>query len=148
MSIVEKINADIKTAMLAREKERLNVLRAIKSALMLEATKALGTEVDDDTAIKIMMRLQKQRKEAAEIYEQQGREDLMKEELDQSAVLEDYLPKQLSEEELTKRLQAIIAEVGASGPQDMGKVMGKASTDLAGLADGRTISTAVKKLLS
>jgi len=148
MSIVEKINADIKTAMLAREKERLNVLRTIKSALMLEATKALGTEVDDDTAIKIMMRLQKQRKEAAEIYEQQGREDLMKEELDQSAVLEDYLPKQLSEEELTKRLQAIIAEVGASGPQDMGKVMGKASTDLAGLADGRTISTAVKKLLS
>ena len=115
---------------------------------MIEATKEAGATVDDDLATKVIMKLHKQRKEAADIYEQQGREDLHKEEMDQAAILEEYLPKQLSPEELKARLTTIIAAVGASGPQDMGKVMGKASAELAGLSDGKTISNMVKEMLS
>lgn len=148
MSLTEKINADIKTAMLARDKNRLDTLRSIKSAFMLEATKEAGAQVDDDLAIKVITKLHKQRKEAATIYEEQGRKDLYDDEMNQASILEEYLPEQLSPEELKKRLTAIIAQVGAAGPQDMGKVMGKASAELAGLADGRTISAMVKELLS
>ena len=148
MDLKEKIDADIKAAMLARDKVRLETLRSIKSAFMLEATKEAGATVDDDLATKVIMKLHKQRKEAAEIYEQQGREDLHKEEMDQAVILEEYLPKQLSPEELKARLTTIIAAVGASGPQDMGKVMGKASAELAGLSDGKTISNMVKEMLS
>jgi hypothetical protein len=148
MDLKEKIDADIKAAMLARDKVRLETLRSIKSAFMLEATKEAGAKVDDELATKVIMKLHKQRKEAAEIYEQQGREDLHKEEMDQAVILEEYLPKQLSPEELKARLTTIIAAVGASGPQDMGKVMGKASAELAGLSDGKTISNMVKEMLS
>jgi uncharacterized protein YqeY len=148
MDLKEKIDADIKAAMLARDKVRLETLRSIKSAFMIEATKEAGATVDDDLATKVIMKLHKQRKEAADIYEQQGREDLHKEEMDQAAILEEYLPKQLSPEELKARLTTIIAAVGASGPQDMGKVMGKASAELAGLSDGKTISNMVKEMLS
>ena len=148
MDLKEKIDADIKAAMLARDKVRLETLRSIKSAFMIEATKEAGATVDDDLATKVIMKLHKQRKEAADIYEQQGREDLHKEEMDQAAILEEYLPKQLSPEELKARLTTIIAAVGASGPQDMGKVMGKASAELAGLGDGKTISNMVKEMLS
>ena len=148
MDLKEKIDADIKAAMLARDKVMLETLRSIKSAFMIEATKEAGATVDDDLATKVIMKLHKQRKEAADIYEQQGREDLHKEEMDQAAILEEYLPKQLSPEELKARLTTIIAAVGASGPQDMGKVMGKASAELAGLSDGKTISNMVKEMLS
>jgi uncharacterized protein YqeY len=148
MDLKEKIDADIKAAMLARDKVRLETLRSIKSAFMIEATKEAGATVDDDLATKVIMKLHKQRKEAADIYEQQGREDLHKEEMDQAAILEEYLPKQLSPEELKARLTTIIAAVGASGPQDMGKVMGKASAELAGLSDGKTICNMVKEMLS
>jgi uncharacterized protein YqeY len=148
MSIVEQVNADIKAAMLAKERGKLDALRAIKSALMMEATKGSDSNVDDDLATKVIMKLHKQRKEAAEIYEQQGREDLQSEEMAQAEVLQTYLPKPMSEADLKTALEAIIAEVGATGPQDMGKVMGKASGALAGKADGKTISTMVKQLLA
>ncbi len=148
MSIVEQVNADIKTAMLAKERAKLDALRAIKSALMLEATKGSNSEVDDELATKVIMKLHKQRKEAAEIYAEQGREDLESEEIAQAEVLQTYLPQPMAEADLKAALEAIIAEVGATGPQDMGKVMGKASGALAGKADGKAISTMVKQLLA
>ncbi|MDA0714526.1 MAG: GatB/YqeY domain-containing protein [Bacteroidetes bacterium] len=148
MSIVEQVNADIKTAMLAKERAKLDALRAIKSALMLEATKGSNSEVDDELATKVIMKLHKQRKEAAEIYAEQGREDLESVEIAQAEVLQTYLPQPMAEADLKAALEAIIAEVGATGPQDMGKVMGKASGALAGKADGKAISTMVKQLLA
>ena len=148
MNFTEKINQDIKNAMLAKEKERLAVLRDIKSKLLLEATSGSSGELTEEAANKIVLKLHKQRMETYQIYVDQGRNDLAEEELFQAKVLEDYLPKMMSEDEVRAIIAAKIAEVGASGPQDMGKVMGAASKELAGKADGKTISTVVKRLLA
>lgn len=147
MSFTDKINADIKTAMLAREKEKLEVLRDIKSKLMLEATSGAG-EVTEEVAMKIVMKLHKQRMETYAIYVEQNREDLAKDELFQAQVIETYLPKMLSEDEIRKEVKAAIAQTGASGPQEMGKVMGVLTSKLAGKADGKIISALVKEELS
>ena len=148
MSLKEQIDADIKKAMLAKEKEELKALRSIKSMILLaETEKSKGAEVSADDEIKMLMKAVKQRKDSAAIYKEQGREDLYAVEMGEAEIIERYLPKQLSEEEVKAELEKIIAQVGASGPQDMGKVMGVATKALAGKADGKTISTIVKSLL-
>jgi uncharacterized protein YqeY len=147
MSFTEKINTDIKNAMLAKDKEKLAVLRDIKSKLLLEATSGNG-EASDDTAIKICVKLHKQRMETYEIYKTQGREDLAADELFQAQVIEGYLPKMMSEDEVRAEVVAAIASTGAAGPQDMGKVMGVLSGKLAGKADGKLIATLVKETLA
>jgi uncharacterized protein YqeY len=148
MSFTEKINTDIKNAMLAKEKEKLAALRDIKSKLLLEATSGGSGEVSDETAMKICMKLHKQRMETYELYKTQGREDLANEELFQAKVIEEYLPKMLSEDEVKAEVAVAIAQVGASGPQDMGKVMGVLTGKLAGKADGKVIAALVKEALS
>jgi hypothetical protein len=148
MSFTEQINAEIKAAMLAKEKEKLAALRDIKSKLLLEATSGNGTEVSDETGIKICMKLHKQRMETYELYKQQNREDLAQEELFQAQIIESYLPKMLSEEETREEVKKAIAEVGASSMKEMGQVMGILSSRLAGKADGKVISSLVKELLS
>lgn len=149
MSLKETIEADIKKAMLAKDKDTLRALRGIKSMILLaETEKGSGDGISNDKEIALLMKAAKQRKDSADIYKQQGREDLAENELLEVEVIERYLPKQLSEEELEEKLQTIISETGASGPSDMGKVMGKATKELAGKADGKTISKLVKKLLS
>lgn len=149
MSLFEQINDDIKRAMLAREKVRLEALRGIKKEF-LEAKTAPGAngELTDDAAIKILTKMVKQRRESAQIYAEQGRPELADGELAEVAVIEEYLPKQLTDEELTAELTKIIAQTGASSPADMGKVMGVATKALAGRADGRAISAKVKELLA
>lgn len=147
MNFTEKINQDIKNAMLAKEKERLAVLRDIKSKLLLEATSGTG-ELTEEVANKIVLKLHKQRMETYQIYVDQGRNDLAEEELFQAKVLEDYLPKMMSEDEIRQIIAAKIAEVGASGPQDMGKVMGPVNGQLAGKADGKRVSELVKEALA
>ena len=145
----KRIQADMVAAMKAKETVRLASLRAIKAAIMLAKTAEGATgEVTDQEIVKIIQTLLKQRKESAQQYNDAGRPELAENELAQAACTEVYLPKQLSEAELEAELAKIIAEVGATKPQDMGKVMGVATKKLAGLADGRAISTAVKKLLS
>ena len=148
MSFTAKINDAIKTAMLAREKERLAALRDIKSKLLLEATSGTGGDVSDEVAMKICMKLYKQRIETYELYTSQDRPDLAEEELFQAKVIEEYLPKMLTEDEIRSEVVKAISETGASGPQDMGKVMGLLSGRLAGKADGKIISSIVKELLS
>jgi hypothetical protein len=148
MSFTDKINTDIKNAMLAREKEKLAALRDIKSKLLLEATSGGSGEVSDEAAMKICMKLHKQRMETYELYKTQGRQDLADEELFQAKVIEEYLPKMLSEDEVKAEVAAAIAQVGASGPQDMGKVMGVLTGKLAGKADGKLIAALVKEALS
>ncbi len=149
MDLFEKISADIKAAMLAKDKVRLETLRGIKKEF-LEAKTAKGADgrLTDDTATRIMTKMVKQRRETAEIYTSQNRPELAANELAEAAVIEEYLPKQLTEEELTAELRAIIAQVGATSQREMGKVMGVASKALAGRADGRAISAKVKELLS
>ena len=147
MSFTEKINTDIKKAMLAKDKEKLAVLRDIKSKLLLEATSGNG-EASDETAIKICVKLHKQRMETYEIYKTQGREDLAADELFQAQVIEGYLPKMMSEDEVRAEVVAAITSTGAAGPQDMGKVMGVLSGKLAGKADGKLIATLVKESLA
>lgn len=147
MSFTEKINTDIKNAMLAKDKDKLAVLRDIKSKLLLEATSGNG-EASDDTAIKICVKLHKQRMETYEIYKTQGREDLAADELFQAQVIEGYLPKMMSEDEVRAEVVAAIASTGAAGPQDMGKVMGVLSGKLAGKADGKLIAALVKENLA
>jgi uncharacterized protein YqeY len=147
MSFTEKINTDIKNAMLAKDKEKLAVLRDIKSKLLLEATSGNG-EASDDTAIKICVKLHKQRMETYEIYITQGREDLAADELFQAKVLEEYLPKMMSEDEVRAEVKAAIASTGATGSQEMGKVMGVLSGKLAGKADGKMIASLVKEELN
>jgi len=149
MDLFEKVSEDIKDAMRAKDKVRLEALRGIKKEF-LEAKTAKDSdgELSDDTAIKILQKMVKQRKESAEIYKGQNRPDLAAPELEQAAVIEQYLPKQLSQEELEAKLNEIIAKTGASSPADMGKVMGVASKELAGLAAGKAISDTVKKLLA
>ena len=148
MEMFDRISNDIKDAMNAKDKVRLETLRNIKK-VFLEAKTAPGANdtLTDDAAMKIMQKLVKQGKDSATLYTEQGRADLAEAELAQVAVIETYLPKQMSAEELEAALKAIIAEVGAEGPKDMGKVMGTATKKLAGLAEGRAISAKVKELL-
>lgn len=147
MSFTEKINADIKTAMLAKDKDRLAALRDIKSKLLLEATSGSG-EVSEEAAMKIVMKLHKQRMETYTLYIEQNREDLAADEIFQAKVIEEYMPKMMSEEEIRAEVTAAIASTGAASPQDMGKVMGVLTGKLAGKADGKVISTLVKEALS
>ena len=149
MNLFDQVSSDIKAAMLAKDKVRLETLRGIKKEF-LEAKTAKGGngELADDAATKILVKMVKQRKETAAIYTEQNRPELAQNELAEAAVIEEYLPKQMSEEELTEALKAIIAQVGASSAKDMGKVMGIASKQLAGKAVGRTISAKVKELLA
>ncbi len=147
MELSEKINADMKVAMKARDKEKLATLRSIKSALMLEATKGGDSELSEETGLAILTKLYKQRKESAAVYHEQGREDLAVVEEAEALILEEYLPEQMSEEDITIVLTEIIAQTGANSMKDMGKVMGMASKKMAGKADGKLISTIVKKLL-
>lgn len=149
MNLFDQVSNDIKSAMLAKDKVRLEALRGIKKEF-LEAKTAKGAdgELTDDMAMKILAKMVKQRKESAQIYTEQNRPDLAEPELAEVAVIETYLPKQMTEEELTEALKAIIAQVGATTPQEMGKVMGVATKQLAGRADGRAISAKVKELLA
>ncbi len=149
MGFMEIISADIKTAMLAKEKEKLAALRDIKAKLMLEATSGSGdSEVSDATAAKIVMKLHKQRMETYQLYIEQGREDLAADELFQANVIEHYLPKMMSEDEVAAKVKETILSIGATGPQDMGKIMGVLSKELAGKAEGHLISKQVKEQLS
>ncbi|MDR0872668.1 MAG: GatB/YqeY domain-containing protein [Prevotellaceae bacterium] len=149
MDLFEQINQDIKAAMLAKETLRLTALRGIKKEF-LEAKTAKGAdgELKDDVALKILQKMAKQRKESAQIYTEQNRPDLAETELAESAVIENYLPKPLTDEELTAAVRKIIEETGAKDLKDLGKVMGIASKQLAGKTDGRLISEKVKALLS
>ena len=145
----KRLQADMVSAMKAKDAVKLASLRAIKAAIMLAKTAEGATgEIDDAGIVKIIQKLVKQRKESAQQYNDAGRPELAENELAEAAAMEVYLPKQLSEAEVEEQLKAIIAEVGASKPSDMGKVMGVATKRLAGLAEGRLISTLVKKLLS
>ena len=145
MNIEEKINGEIKTAMLAKDAKRLEALRAIKSVVLLLKTSPEG--LTEESATKAIQKEVKKRKESADIYTTQNRADLAQVELDQAAVMEEYLPKQMGEEEIKAELVKIIASVGAKGPADMGKVMGAASKALAGKADNKIVSVLVKQLL-
>ena len=149
MNLFDQISEDIKKAMLARDKVRLEALRGVKKEF-LEAKTAPGAagELTDDTAIKILVKMVKQRKESAKIYAENNRDELANAELAEAAVIEEYLPKQLSDEELTSAIKKIIEQTGANSMRDMGKVMGIASKQLAGKAEGRLISEKVKNLLS
>ncbi len=149
MDLFERVSADIKSAMLAKDKVRLETLRGIKKEF-LEAKTAKGAdgELSDDTAIRIMTKMAKQRRETAEIYSSQNRPELAQNELAEAAVIEEYLPRQLSEEELVAELKKIIEQTGATSAKEMGKVMGVASKALAGRADGKAISAKVKELLA
>ncbi len=149
MSLFEQIESDIKKAMLAKEKEKLEALRAVKAAFLLAKTEKGASEtLSPDVELKIVQKLVKQRKETAEVYKANNREDLYAKEISEAAIIEQYLPKQMSEAEIEAEVKNIIAEVGAKGPQDMGKVMGVASKQLSGKADGKTISQKVKDMLA
>ncbi len=148
MKIFDDVNNGIKEAMKAKDKVRLEALRSIKN-VMLEAKSAAGasSEISDTDAIKIITKLAKQGSDSADIYKQQGRDDLAQAELDQVAVFEEFLPEMMSEEEIEEAVKAIIEKTGASSMKDMGKVMGVATKELAGKADGKTISEKVRSLL-
>ncbi len=148
MALEAQIQKDIMEAMKAKDAVRLASVRSIKSAILLAKTSGSGKEVDDTEILKLIQKLVKQRKESAEQYTAAGRQELADNELAEAAVLETYLPKMLSEEEVEAKLKEIIAEVGASAPSDMGKVMGVATKRLAGLAEGKTISAIVRRLLA
>jgi uncharacterized protein len=148
MNLAEKIDADLKAAMIARDEVRKLTIRGIKKEI-IEAKTAPGAngEISDDTILKIVTKLLKQRKDSATIYIQQSRPELAENELAEAVILESYLPKQMSAEELETAIKVIVAQTGAIGPKDMGKVMGAASKQLAGKAEGRLISEAVKSIL-
>lgn len=149
MALFEQVSEDIKKAMLSRNQMELNALRGVKKEFLEAKTAKGGTgELTDEAAIKILQKMAKQGKDAAAIFKEQNRVDLAEEYLAQVAVYERYLPAQMSDEELEKTVRAIIEQVGASSPQEMGKVMGVASKQLAGKADGRAISEKVKKILT
>lgn len=149
MSLEKTINQDIKKAMIAKDSVRLNALRAVKSAILLAKTEKAGVdELSEDVEIKILQKLVKQRKESGDIYKAQNREDLFQIEHDEQLVIEEYLPAQLSKQEVETIIKEIIAETGALGMKDMGKVMGLANQRLAGQADGKTISEIVKVALA
>ena len=149
MELENKINADIKQAMIAKESQKLEALRAVKAALLLAKTskEATGGDLPEEAGLKIIQKLIKQRQESADIYMQNGRKDLAELELFQARIIEQYLPQQLGEEEIINGVKKIIAQTGASGPKDMGKVMGMASKEFAGKADNKVVADLVKKLL-
>lgn len=149
MALENNINQDIKSAMLAKESLKLEALRAVKAAILLAKTEKGGSnELTEDAEIKLLQKLVKQRKETAEIYQQNQRPELAEKELAEAAVIEVYLPKQMSEEEVRKAVAEMIAQTGASGIKDMGKVMGMASKNLAGKVAGNILSGIVKELLA
>lgn len=150
MSLEITINNDIKKAMLARDKRKLEALRAIKAALLLEKTGAGvgGVEIPETVELKLLQKLVKQRKESAILYKDQDRPELAEEEEYQAGIIENYLPEQVSEEEITAIIKNIIDETGASSMKDMGKVMGMAAKKLAGKADNKTVSSIVKQILA
>ena len=149
MSLFDTVSEDIKKAMLAKEKDKLEAFRAVKTAFLLARTNAgAGGELSSEEELKIVQKLVKQRKESAEIYQQQNRKDLADKELLEASFIEQYLPAQMSEQELETVLKDIVERVGAKTPADMGKVMGIATKELSGKADGKIISTKVKQLLS
>ena len=148
MSVQEQINNDIKEAMKARNVDRLAALRAVKSAIMLEATKDGSTSVSNEVSLKIVAKLVKQRKDSAAIFTEQNRPDLVIDEVNQLAYLEGYLPEQMGEEEVRKIVKEVISQVGATSPADMGKCMGPLMGKLKGKADGSLISKLVKEELS
>lgn len=148
MALEQQIQKDIMEAMKAHNTVRTNAVRAIKSEILLAKTSGAGAEITDGDVVKLIQKLIKQRKESAAMYAQGGRQDLADNELAEAAEMEGYLPKQLSEAEVEEIVKSIIAETGASSMADMGKVMGLATKKLAGQADGRTVSTIVKKLLA
>lgn len=148
MSLKTKVDGEIKEAMKAKDQDALRALRGIKSMILLaETAEGQNGELSTDTEMKLLMKAAKQRKESADMYIANGRKDLADVEQKELAIIEKFLPKQLSENEIKEKLQSIIANVGAKGPQDMGKVMGVATKELAGLADGKVVSTLVKSLL-
>jgi len=146
MTLEETINDDIKTAMKAKEADKLQALRAVKSSILLLKTSPEG--LSDDTAIKSLQKMVKQRKDAGALYVQQNRQDLADVEFFEVAIIDKYLPQQMGEDEIKAELAAIISKTGASTKADMGKVMGMATKSMAGKADGKLISTLVKELLS
>ena len=148
MTLEEKINGDLKAAMKAKDQAALRGIRAIKSAILLAKTDGSGAEITEAVEIKMLQKLIKQRKDSLEIYEKQGREDLAVKEREEISTIEKYLPEQMGVEELTGIIRQIIENTGASSMKDMGKVMGMASKQLAGKADGKTISTIVKNILT
>jgi uncharacterized protein len=149
MSLEQRIMADLKTAMLAKDEKSLRALRAIKAAILLAKTsEGAGGQVKEEDESRLLQKLVKQRKDSLEIYQQQHRADLAQKELEEIEVIEKFLPKQLSADELRDAIRQVIAETGASSPADMGKVMGAATKKLAGKADGKTISAVVKELLT
>lgn len=148
MSLEEKINNDIKAAMLAKEKEKLNALRAIKSALLLLKTEKAGAEITPEAELGLLQKLVKQRKESAELYKSQNRQDLYEEEMAQYEVIVQYLPAQMSADEIKNVVSQLIADNNISGIKEMGKLMGLASKQLAGKADNKTVAEIVKSLLS
>ncbi|MFT4659865.1 MAG: hypothetical protein ACI8XB_000115 [Patiriisocius sp.] len=148
MNLTDQINSDIKDAMKARDKDKLSTLRSIKSALIVEATKGGDSEMTDEIGIQIINKLYKQRMESASVFNSQGREDLAVTEEAEAVILKTYLPEQMSEADIKKEVESIISQTGASSMKDMGKVMGMASKKMAGIADGKIISSFVKELLS
>ncbi|HIW87858.1 MAG TPA: GatB/YqeY domain-containing protein [Candidatus Onthomorpha intestinigallinarum] len=148
MTLEERINADIKQAMLAKDKKKLEALRAVKAAILLLKTNGAGNEISEKEETACLQKLVKQRKEAAALYKEQNREDLYEEESYQQKIIEAYLPEQLSEEEITVKLKEIISQTGASSMKDMGKVMGMAQEAFAGKADNKLVSTLVKQMLA
>lgn len=148
MTLEEKINADIKSAMLAKNEAALRALRAVKSAILLAKTSGAAGQLSTDDELKILQRLVKQRKESVEIFQKQGRDDLATTELEEISVIEKFLPAQMSEEEITIQLKTIIESVGATGPGDTGKVMAVASKSFAGKADNKLVSQILKQLLA
>ena len=149
MSLKATIEQEIKQSMLNKDKDRLRALRAIKSQILLAETEKGGSgDLSEEAEIKLLTKAAKQRRDSIEVFEQQGRDDLAATEKSELGVIESFMPEQLSEEEVEAAIKSIIEEVGASGPQDMGKVMGSATKKMAGKADGKTISTITKRLLS
>jgi hypothetical protein len=149
MNLEQKIMAELKTAMLSKDEKAIRSLRAIKAAIILAKTsEGAGGEIKEEDEIKLLQKLVKQRKDSLEIFQQQNRSDLAQKEQEEIEVIEKFLPKQLSPEELKEAVAKIIAETGASSAADMGKVMGAATKQLAGKADGKTISALVKELLA
>lgn len=148
MTLEEKVMGEIKTAMKAKNEAELRTLRAIKSAILLEKTSGSGSEMNEADEIKMLQKLAKQRRDSLDIFKQQNREDLAAKEEEELAIIERFLPQPLTQDELEALLKDIIAQTGASSPADMGKVMGAATKQVAGRADGKTISETVKRLLA
>jgi hypothetical protein len=149
MALLEKIEGDLKQAMKNKEKDRMEALRSIKTALIIaRSEKGANQQVSEENEIKILQKLLKQRKESAEVYDKQGRTELAEQERKEASYIQKYLPEQISDEELTNIIKGIIEEVGAESMKDMGKVMGVATRQLAGKAEGKAISDKVKSLLS